>query len=865
MFEKKNFTEKTGNFTDAENKKIVDTEKVMNNDTHSSTQQSSRQFSETTYADMSQTVNISGGSSAIMPDQNVMFAQKELSVASQPVTQPIGASFTPDNVFSDSSINRLELNFQQNQTSFTEQNHMQFNSNARVAFSDNVGKQFSGEGKAHFSGANMPEISNSGNNEMPSVTSKDNFNVPDSKFKNTEIDTFKSHETSFDAKHLDHIKNVPKMDKVAYDSNPALGHVTSTSAIYHKDVKIEFGENSVQKGDRIVMKKGPSVKAHIRFNGKENRTFTDHASKFMDTVNDLQKDNEAAASNADDYIATVIDAAVAKEMRTVQDYKAIEKEAKRDIKAADKAEKLENRSIKKAEKFKDKAEVRFKIEASELKKASEIMKEIPSEENINDYKQAKERYSKAKDKFKDSAEKFVNAKSTAEFKRNNVSIEIDRSQERFLKEDKRGWKSEKDIKREQKVIKKEQKEEIRAREKEKKEGREEKASHERISRFHERSSEFADSEKYFGSRDKRFEKQKESRFVDAPVTTLAVKKDTSLEVKESKSEDKKAKDAGKTGKTTIDKRFADEKDSSIKINREQRKELDKAKQKAAKKEKNKALAKAGAVSAVSKMFRSKAAIQNDIMREENADDLIASGKSSVVSAMLKKINPKDILMEKLKQALRKMLLKLIPLLLVVCLSFVVASIPIITVGCIAAQSDSGDNTYDPSSPNAFTGGDGKEFSSLSSDKIDTIIKKVYKNYPEMDSKHEKALRYALSKVGCPYNQAYHSRCDVDIFDCSSLTYRSYKEIGVNISYHGASSAAEEARGLIADGKSVSGDYEPGDLIFWGGSANGRYLGIYHTAIYIGNGKMVEARGTKWGVVYCDVRNTGSIVAVCRPL
>ena len=69
-------------------------------------------------------------------------------------------------------------------------------------------------------------------------------------------------------------------------------------------------------------------------------------------------------------------------------------------------------------------------------------------------------------------------------------------------------------------------------------------------------------------------------------------------------------------------------------------------------------------------------------------------------------------------------------------------------------------------------------------------------------------------------------------------------------------------------KTISGDLKPGDLIFYGGSDNGRYMGIYHVAIYVGriNGidKMVEARGQKWGVVYGDVR-TSNVVNISRPL
>ena len=53
------------------------------------------------------------------------------------------------------------------------------------------------------------------------------------------------------------------------------------------------------------------------------------------------------------------------------------------------------------------------------------------------------------------------------------------------------------------------------------------------------------------------------------------------------------------------------------------------------------------------------------------------------------------------------------------------------------------------------------------------------------------------------------------------------------------------------------------LVFYGGSDNGRYLGIYHVAIYVGNGKAVEALNTEYGVVYQTLR-TNNAIMVCRP-
>lgn len=59
------------------------------------------------------------------------------------------------------------------------------------------------------------------------------------------------------------------------------------------------------------------------------------------------------------------------------------------------------------------------------------------------------------------------------------------------------------------------------------------------------------------------------------------------------------------------------------------------------------------------------------------------------------------------------------------------------------------------------------------------------------------------------------------------------------------------------------DLKPGDLIYYGGRPNGRYMGIYHVAIYVGKGKAVEAYNETYGVIYQNLR-TENAVMVCRP-
>lgn len=154
------------------------------------------------------------------------------------------------------------------------------------------------------------------------------------------------------------------------------------------------------------------------------------------------------------------------------------------------------------------------------------------------------------------------------------------------------------------------------------------------------------------------------------------------------------------------------------------------------------------------------------------------------------------------------------------------------------------------------GGGGNMQSALTDAEINSILSGIN------DTTQRSVCDYALHRVGYPYSQAL--RDSGEYYDCSSLAYYSWNSAGVNISYGGATSAAAEAQGLNEAGKSTSFDaMEPGDLIFYSTSQNGRYMNITHVAVYVGNGKVVEALNENYGVVYQDVR-TGNIVLICSP-
>ena len=304
------------------------------------------------------------------------------------------------------------------------------------------------------------------------------------------------------------------------------------------------------------------------------------------------------------------------------------------------------------------------------------------------------------------------------------------------------------------------------------------------------------------------------------------------------------------------------------LTRQEKLEQSLSKNKAAKKSEKKEFRKAAALTAVSKMLEGKKDIQNQLgdMSGQGTGDLLKDGSSGLLKTFTNSLKQAatDVLKSIGGKLVKYFSSLTSSLFLPICFIFLIVAITMATFTAVGGflDSDSGES-YD-----LDVNGDGYLYTSLSDETLESIIAALYENYSDMSAEQEQMLRYALSKVGCAYDQDYHGNLHANIFDCSSLAYRAYRDIGMDISNNGAYSAAEECHAMMNAGKTITGDMKPGDLIFYGGKDNGRYMGIYHVAIYVGrvNGvdKMVEARGTSYGVVYCDVR-TNNVVNISRPI
>ncbi|SBT50708.1 Cell wall-associated hydrolase, NlpC family [Micromonospora auratinigra] len=121
-----------------------------------------------------------------------------------------------------------------------------------------------------------------------------------------------------------------------------------------------------------------------------------------------------------------------------------------------------------------------------------------------------------------------------------------------------------------------------------------------------------------------------------------------------------------------------------------------------------------------------------------------------------------------------------------------------------------------------------------------------------------AVRYALAQLGDPYLWAAEGP---DRFDCSGLMLASYQAAG----YQGLPRVSRDqyyaTRTRTVDPNALL----PGDLLFFASGSS--WTSIHHVAMYIGNGKMVEAPRTgdvvkisvvRWSRLYAATRVVGGV-------
>lgn len=112
------------------------------------------------------------------------------------------------------------------------------------------------------------------------------------------------------------------------------------------------------------------------------------------------------------------------------------------------------------------------------------------------------------------------------------------------------------------------------------------------------------------------------------------------------------------------------------------------------------------------------------------------------------------------------------------------------------------------------------------------------------------VEFASQFIGNPY--VWGGTSLTEGADCSGFVQSVYKEYGVDLPRVAADQAQYGTKTAVEDA-------QPGDLIFY---ARDGY--VYHVVIYAGNGKTVEAMGTKYGIVQGNL-NTANAVWATRVL
>ena len=306
--------------------------------------------------------------------------------------------------------------------------------------------------------------------------------------------------------------------------------------------------------------------------------------------------------------------------------------------------------------------------------------------------------------------------------------------------------------------------------------------------------------------------------------------------------------------STIDKFTGDKTNSDVKVSEGKTIEAS-SDEKSAKKSRFKEIKAAATKTAVANLFKAKADMSNDLASEKVTGDALKDGNSGLIKTFTTFINP----MTYVKKWLAEIITLITPYILIFTTVAAVVLIIITLLFNILQPIEEVEVALN-SFISTFSGeGGGLRNTSFSNREIDEIIETV-----NADEMQEKVIRFALSRVGYPYSQDF--RTSGKAYDCSSLAYYAWQKTSVDISYGTGypPTAADGAKMLESNGKKITAwSLKPGDLVYYGGKSNGRYMGIYHVAIYIGDGMVVEALNPKYGVVYQKLR-TDNACMVCRP-
>lgn len=121
------------------------------------------------------------------------------------------------------------------------------------------------------------------------------------------------------------------------------------------------------------------------------------------------------------------------------------------------------------------------------------------------------------------------------------------------------------------------------------------------------------------------------------------------------------------------------------------------------------------------------------------------------------------------------------------------------------------------------------------------------------SSAETAIAWAKQRIGLPY---LWGGTGPNGYDCSGLTQGAWKAAGVNLNR----TSRDQYRQVA---KISYSNLRPGDLVFWGTNPNDA-SSVYHVAMYIGGGQIIEAPSPGNNVRITSMRYSGSMAFAGRP-
>jgi cell wall-associated NlpC family hydrolase len=118
---------------------------------------------------------------------------------------------------------------------------------------------------------------------------------------------------------------------------------------------------------------------------------------------------------------------------------------------------------------------------------------------------------------------------------------------------------------------------------------------------------------------------------------------------------------------------------------------------------------------------------------------------------------------------------------------------------------------------------------------------------------DNAIAWAKTKIGLPY---VWGGTGPNGYDCSGLTQGAWKAAGVSLN--------RTSRDQYKQVKKIAyAEMRPGDLVFWGGNANDANS-VYHVAMYLGGGQIIEAPSQGKPVRITSMRYSGTMAYAGRP-